>query len=513
MTASLGSLNRQIEQLRRQASTPTVSPYAQYQADPAGYAHDVLKVRWWHKQREIAESLLTPPYRTLVPSGHDVGKTHVGGGLVNWWFDTFSPSVVLTTAPKLESVRDLLWKEVRSQRRGRPGFPGPKSLRLDGGSPKHFAKGLTASSAAGFQGQHESHVLIMLDEAEGVEEPYWTSAKTMASGEGHAIVAFYNPTSQGSWAAVEEKAVDIDGKPSWRIIRLSALDHPNITAELAGLPPPIPEAVRLAKVEGWVQDWCARIEAPGAPDDFEWRPGSGNWYRPGPLFYCRVWGRRPPTGVDAVWSEAVFEAAVARELPLKGQLQIGCDVARFGDDFTCFHVRIGGASIAHESVNGWSTVQTANRLKQLATEHCKRVNLHAFKVPLAVDDCGVGGGVVDILASEGWNVTGVNVSEVAPDPDAYPNLRSALWFGLAEAAGDGNVSFARLPQGVLQDLRRELLAPVYELDVRGRRVVESKDDTKARIKRSPDNADAVMLAYTAVGMVGERLAGRVEVPT
>ena len=76
-------------------------------------------------------------------------------------------------------------------------------------------------------------------------------------------------------------------------------------------------------------------------------------------------------------------------------------------------------------------------------------------------------GVTDVLIDGGWNAIGVNVTRQAPDPEEYPNLRSALWFGLSEAAAQGNVSFARLPQPVLADLRRELTAPTYTLDVRG----------------------------------------------
>ena len=39
------------------------------------------------------------------------------------------------------------------------------------------------------------------------------------------------------------------------------------------------------------------------------------------------------------------------------------------------------------------------------------------------------------------------------------------------------------------------MAPRWRPDSRGRRVVEPKDATKKRIKRSPDDADAVNLAY------------------
>jgi len=41
-----------------------------------------------------------------------------------------------------------------------------------------------------------------------------------------------------------------------------------------------------------------------------------------------------------------------------------------------------------------------------------------------------------------------------------------------------------------------MIAPVYRLDDRGRRVVEAKSDTKKRIGRSPDDADALNLAFT-----------------
>jgi hypothetical protein len=39
------------------------------------------------------------------------------------------------------------------------------------------------------------------------------------------------------------------------------------------------------------------------------------------------------------------------------------------------------------------------------------------------------------------------------------------------------------------------MAPRYKLDSEGRRVVEPKEKTKERIKRSPDDADGFNLAY------------------
>jgi hypothetical protein len=39
------------------------------------------------------------------------------------------------------------------------------------------------------------------------------------------------------------------------------------------------------------------------------------------------------------------------------------------------------------------------------------------------------------------------------------------------------------------------MAPTWKLDSDGRRVVEPKDKTKERIKRSPDDVDGMNLAY------------------
>lgn len=491
-----------------------------YRDKPVEYASDILSVDLTPRQEEILRAVLEPPYRVLVPSGHDIGKTFCGAVLASWWYDTRDPSVTITTAPSEKQVKDLLWKELRylRTRAGLGGFSGPKSLRLES-SPKHFAKGETASGQAGLQGQHEANVLVIVDEAEECDRWVFDAAKSMASGPGHAIVCLYNPYTSSSHVAQEEQALDMAGKPSWRMLPMSSLDHPNIHVELAGGEPDYPQAIRLAKVEQWIADYCQRIEPETAKaTDFEWR---GKWYKPGPKFEGGMLGRRPTLAVDSVWSVSLVDACIKRQLPNSGPLQIGVDVARFGDDDTCFHVRKGGVSLAHQAVNGWNTVEIVGHVMRLCS-HWSGAGGSGWKgcsanqVSIAVDDCGVGGGVVDLLRARGFNVHGINAATAAPDasPDdaKYPNLRSALWCDLADEASKGNVSFAELPWEVQQQLRRELPSQQYKMDARGRRVCLPKEITKQALGRSPDNADALMLAYCRVDVVGDRVGGRVAIP-
>ncbi len=74
-------------------------------------------------------------------------------------------------------------------------------------------------------------------------------------------------------------------------------------------------------------------------------------------------------------------------------------------------------------------------------------------------------------------------------------MRDEAWFNAADRARIGFVSFNRLDRKTRARLRQQLLAPEWDVDAAGRRTVEKKDDTKEKIGRSPDDADACNLAY------------------
>src|SRR5262249_17071451 len=154
----------------------------------------------------------------------------------------------------------------------------------------------------------------------------------------------------------------------WNIVTMGCLEHPNIISELAGQDPPYPAAVRLSQVRDWVREWSDEIpEGDKTDGDFEFE---GKWYRPGPLFEWRDVGLCPSSASNALWSNATWKIAESAtgEIDRDSVPQIGCDPARFGDDSTAIHVRISTVSLSHESHNGWSTMQTASRLKQLCRE-------------------------------------------------------------------------------------------------------------------------------------------------
>ena len=55
---------------------------------------------------------------------------------------------------------------------------------------------------------------------------------------------------------------------------------------------------------------------------------------------------------------------------------IGCDIARFGDDYTEMHVRWDGTSFHHERHGGWPTDRTVGRLIELCREYAAFATRH-----------------------------------------------------------------------------------------------------------------------------------------
>ncbi len=488
-----------------------------YRNNPVGFARDILKYEPTPDQEQILQAL---PGRVKVNAGHSVGKTSIAAVVVLWWFHTRPRSVVITTAPTQRDVVDLLWTEIRilSARAGlHTPFTGPRAPEVFD-HEEHTAKGYTSSTGESFQGRHRESMLFVFDESEGIDPIYWQTTDTMYKPEeDHAWLAIGNPVTTASQSYLEDLATAPNGGPKWTQFQLSALNHPNVLAQLRNEPPPVPNAVSLGQVQQWLKDWAEPITPnEHLPTDVQWPPTSGIWYRPGPLFKGRVLGIRPVEGVNTVWGQTAWEQATYRRYSFehcwmhKYGITIGVDVAVYGDDSSVIHVRSGPLSLHHESHNGWMPKRIAARIKELSVQWAETYNswaviptrprLEPKQVKVIIELDGPGVAVFDRCDGAGaWS--GLKVAEASELIDSvgrplYDTKRTEIWFEGEKKAHAGQMDLSLLPQDVLARLRVQLMTPAYQLLTNGAVSVESKKDFKKRLRRSPDDADAVLIAYT-----------------
>lgn len=471
-------------------------------------------------------ALVRPPYRVMIKSGHTLGKTFCAALIVNWFYDTYDPGLTISTAPTQTAVEDLLWKEIRMQRLMaglESDFIGPSAPEMKS-SPDHYAKGLTANKPEGFVGRHDQNMLFVFDESSGIEPVYWRTTSSMWRPEpGKFWLAILNPITINCQAFLEERRwkEDQNRVSGWTHFSFSCLEHPNIAAELKGEKRPIEPAVSLSDVKKWINEYgCRPVEEEevekgndGMPIKayIEWPPQSNTWFKVGAEFEARCLGRWPSTQFQGLWTDSLWdfcEKLPKPKPPMDELPEIGCDVGFQGDDDTAIHVRWGNRSIYHESFNGWKSTETIGRIIELAVQYATLVNRDYYipmgrqptdpmgkDIPIKIDDDASGGCMGDMLMERHMNVMPVRAMQRAHDPARYPDKRSELWFNTVERARNGCISLGGLDAETLHKLRCQAMTPTSELDSSGRRAVEAKKFVKKRTGRSPDDIDALNLAY------------------
>lgn len=462
-----------------------------YRMDPVGWAKDVLGIHLWSKQREICASVLRNK-RTVVASCHGSGKSLVSSVLACWWVAVHPPgsALVVSTAPTFRQVHAILWEEMRkhhrnSQNRGTP-LPGriidADIWKLEGGEIAGMGRKPKDGDSHAFQGLHRRYVLVIVDEAAGVDEELWTGVEAITTGASCRILAIGNPDDRQT--NFGDVFCDSRYDDLWHRISIPASCTPNFTGEK------VPGILNDVLVQvGWAQD---RKQAWGTDDA---------------RYQSKVEAKFPTDDQFGLFGAPLMAKAVIGEdeaVPFQGSLVLGVDVARFGDDKSVIAVRRGRRVMIADSWQGMDTVATATRVLNLATElaeHDAKGNVDEF-VEIRVDSIGVGAGVVDHLAARRaamiadkgscwFTVREMNGAARVPTVQGgstagYGNARAWWYDQLKHQMANGS---ARLEAD--DRLENELRQVRFRYSS-GKMYIESKEEIRRRGGKSPDFADAVV---------------------
>ncbi len=384
---------------------------------------------------------------------------------------------MVTTAPTWTQVEDLLWREIHAclSRAKRPLFVEGKSGRLLKTQlelgPKWYAVGKSTDDPVNLQGYHASNILVILDEADGIPKEIWTAIDSTLTSGNAKLLAIGNPLDPTSeFKRRHDRALKSNDKA---VIRISADDV---------LPASATHKFLLQR--SWVDEKLLL------------------WGENSPLSAGKIYARWPEAGSDSLIPLPWIMRARARSVP-RGIRTLGVDVARLGGNRTVRTLLEGDQLIWSRASAMEDTVQTAMRvLGDIRT---------ALPLVVAIDETGVGGGVLDQVRANverDADVTlfGVNNGAKPIDETRFVNRGSEMWWQVREGFERDRFGLSMDDPEAVDELISDLARPTYffqertakiRVDKFGRHHNESDMTIPERAEASPDRGDSYVLAVAA----------------
>lgn len=433
-----------------------------------------------------------------IESATGIGKTFVAACVVFWFLAAFEDSIVVSAAPKEDQLLKHMWKEVgdlwpRFQRhfpeaelltgaiRIKPGEAGKEKWAATA-----FVCGIGANeeSATKAQGFHAAHLLIISEETPGIHPAIMNAFENTRTDDHNLHLALGNPDHRNDplhQFCIQESVVHVRG---------SALDYPNIVCGRSVVPGAIGKrrlAERTTKYGKGSRLYESRVRGicPAESEDalikWEWCVLASQRYDKLASTPGHVMGTSA-LGVDVANSEQGDKAAIAR---WEGECLT--EVA----DFQCPDANILGSDVEKEM-----------REREIDGRY------------VGVDSVGVGAGTINELKRLGVKVRPISSgtkaipgldedtlwSEIDTDfegkvrprgatvieAERFNNLRSQAWWRMRE-----DLRMNRCAIALDEELFQDLTTPTYQTK-NGIIVVESKEESVKRLKRSPNKGDAAV---------------------
>lgn len=437
-----------------------------YWDEPVAFAEDILNFYPDEWQAAVMNDLAHNPF-VSVRSGQGVGKTGLEAVTALWYLCCRPNPKIVCTAPTRQQLNDVLWAEISKWLESSMVQKFLKwtktKIYMIGNEERWFATARTATKPENMQGFHEEYMLFIVDEASGVSDDIMEAILGTLSGYENKLLMCGNPTKT---SGVFYDSFHRDRK-DYKTHKVSSYDSSRASKE---------NIERLIRKYGRDSDVVA----------------------------VRVFGNFPKAEPDTFIHLEKVEAATMREVYLNEQgeriipdaapLEIGVDVARYGDDETTIIPRIGNYVPKFETYSKQDTMVTAGKVIRLAREMMKKYGRSSCVVK--IDDDGVGGGVTDrlreVVQEQGLYIDVVDCHNggKALNDENYYNWGSESWATIREYLHDGDI---QIPND--EDLVGQLSTRKYKVTSKGKIQLESKDDMKKRGLRSPDRADALVLAF------------------
>lgn len=434
-------------------------------------------------------------YQSLaIETGNMLGKDYWVAGIILWWLWTRRNALVIVTGPGQTTIGSVTWKELRAAVDACPFANRGLPMRLSSGvktsphvaevRPGWHALGYSTTNVERASGHHAMDLLVIVEEASGVEDESWEAIDSLGASK---VVAIGNPLRHdGGFARLCDRG-DEDAKIG--IEPSAATWHANVPSTAS------PDAESPEKVRGLA--WLGWI----AQETRKWGPDS-QWVA------AHIRAIRPKVSSDSLLKEAWLDAAMAAPPrqplppghPIHRTRRISCDLGEgVGRDSSCVMVRddLGILEVRYGAALGLP--EAARIMWELGTK---------WLVPaerMSYDKLGIGTKMPNHLAKHGLQMARPYAGSGSPRSQEFANLRSEAAMKLRWRLDPDHVPdvsrpfdrqpiFAIPPGPYCPRLREELMALTYSFAGKKTKLLP-KEDWCEVLGHSPDLGDALIQSY------------------
>ena len=444
--------------------------------DDPGYFNSVILGRehYWSRQLDICRAVVRNK-TTAVVSGNAVGKSFVSSGLALWYLYTRPNSIVLTTAPTANQLREVFWSELRKAW-GNSRFPLPGRML---GAPvdklliedRWLCLGLSTTKTEKMSGFHCQNLFVIADEASGVDSEIFSAIYSLSPDK---FLQIGNPLRlDGHFYETCQRALTRED-PGIGFLQISSLESPHIKLERSPW--------GLAD-----KSWLREMEN-------TYGRGSGWWQ-------SHVLGRFPDSTEDALIPSEWLLRLATTHTP-GGPVRIGVDYSEGrGLDQAVIMVRDDNGIFEMRYSNTWSPEQLADHTAQLASKYGVPPSRVTFDATGSGSDFGNRLASAGLLGGRPYK-GGLGVPSTARGDKLRSNsawkMRQRLDpnFKIFDQWGNGRVQPPfYIPPDVLTKLRPELQALTYSSKPDGKIALRDKQALHKILGHSPDFSDSLVLSY------------------
>lgn len=442
-----------------------------YYEDPVLFAKEVIGIELSKEQQVPAlMALANGKKKVAVKSGHGTGKSCLSAVAILWFLCTRAMARVIITAPSSNQLYNTMMSEIRLWYNnsvlsdfGLFYFTKDRvRLNHEKYSNNWFASAVSVANPENISGTHAENVLAVVDEGAGVDSEIFVRLEGVLTTEGSYLLTCGNPSFDSGYF------YDIFHNPDYTkqydCFTFSCVDSPNVDL-----------------------DWIEYMKDKYGEDS--------NIYK------VRVLGEFAPLNEEVIIRREDVRKTLNRHVEenVEEPVFIGVDVSS-GDsnDYSVICVRRGNKELERVKMR----VKLAE-LREEIKSYIYRYTCIAPRVTVNIDTTGLGYQLGQELEDFFWenmrvDINKINFSFRASLHKIFGNVATEMFFLFKESIND--ISLLDLPETTIEE---DLGARRYGYDHNNRFIAERKKDFIKRFRRSPDEGDAVLLAFYDVGDINK----------